>query len=260
MDAHCHLSDAAFDVVREEIYRDLLRSGILGLVLAGTEPDDWVKQKELDPPSPLRIARVFGIHPWWVDRFSGELLQKALGSLESSLADCQGLGEMGLDYFRAKTPDARAWQRRWFGEQLKIARSTDLPLVLHIVRAHHEAIPILQKERRSFKGLIHSYWANADTAKRYIDMGFLLSISPRILKEDPHGLLRLDPRWLVFETDTPYVDAQNQTVRPTLIHDILNFVAKARGEEVQQTVLRQEQLLSDLFPVLRTSHATVRSF
>ncbi len=251
MDAHCHLSDEAFDDDRQTIYQELLANHITGLVLAGTEPKDWQKQTELSPPFPLRIARVFGMHPWWVDRYSDEDLHKALSVLKNSLDDCQGLGEMGLDYFRAKNPEDRARQRHWFEEQLKIARTIDLPIVLHIVRAHHEAIPILRKQRRTFRGTIHSFWANAQTAQSYLDLGFLLSIPPRILKEDPHKLLELDPNSLVFETDTPYVDAQNQTVRPTLIHEILEFVAKARGEDVSRTVSRQEQLLSDLFPILK---------
>ncbi len=251
MDAHCHLSDDAFDDDRDEIYRELLENQITGLVLAGTEPKDWHKQKELSPPFPLRIARVFGMHPWWVDQYSDEDLQHALNVLQNSLSECQGLGEMGLDYFRAKSPEDRTRQRHWFEAQLKIARSIDLPIILHIVRAHHEAIPILRKQRRTFRGTIHSFWANAQTAQSYLDMGFLLSVPPRIMKEDPHNLLRLDPNSLVFETDTPYVDAQNQTVRPTLIHEILEFVAKARGEDVNLTVRRQEQLLSDLFPILK---------
>ncbi|RYZ58630.1 MAG: hypothetical protein EOP07_06470 [Proteobacteria bacterium] len=105
IDAHCHLSDPGFDEDRETLYRELIARDIKGLVLAGTDPDDWNRQIQLKPPLPLRIAKVFGIHPWNVDSMSHEDLDQAMRTLESNLPHCQGLGEMGLDYFRAKSPD-----------------------------------------------------------------------------------------------------------------------------------------------------------
>lgn len=253
MDAHCHLSDDAFDSEREEIYRELIQNNIRGLVLAGTEPKDWRKQIALNIPSEMRIARVFGMHPWWVDDYKDEDLDEALKELSSLINQCEGLGEMGLDYYRAKSPEQRARQRHWFEKQLGIAKDSPLPLVLHIVKAHHEALPILRKQKRTFRGLIHSFWANADTAKAYIEMGFLLSVPPRILKEDPHNILSgLDPEHIVFETDTPFRNAQQECVRPLFIHDMLEFVANVRGEAIEVTVGRQERLLSELFPVLRS--------
>lgn len=252
MDAHCHLSDEAFDKDRPGIYQELLAHDIHGLVLAGTEPKDWVRQKALELPDSLRVARVFGIHPWWVDEFSDDQLQDALHTLANSHWDCEGFGELGLDYFRAKTEAARQKQRRWFEAQLKLSAPFDLPLVLHIVKGHHEALPILRKQRQRFRGLVHAFWANKETAEAYIKLGFLLSIPPRILKEDPHRILsELDPEFLVFETDTPFTDAENNCVRPVFIHEMLEFVAKSRGEDVQRTVSRQERLLTDLFPVLK---------
>lgn len=256
MDAHCHLSDETFDDKRPELYRELLEDNIVGLVLAGTEPSDWQRQADLSQnlPPPLRTARVFGLHPWWVDSFSEMELQSALAALEDrlKLSHCEGIGELGLDYFRAKDEPAREKQRRWFTAQLKLAKAFhDLPLILHVVRAHHEAIPLLKKERRTFRGLVHAYWANLETAKAYIDLGFLLSLPPRILKEDPHRLLQeIDPEKIVFETDTPFFDAEKRLVRPKFIREILEFSAKARKESLVEAVNRQERLLIQLFPIL----------
>lgn len=252
MDAHCHLSDSAFDAQRQEIYAELLDQRIQGLVLAGTDPKDWLKQKALTLPEGLRVAKVFGLHPWWVDQFSDEDIGQALATLQSSLTDCQGLGEVGLDYFRAKTVDERIRQKKWFAAQLTIASSTDHPLVLHIVRAHHEALPMLQKQKTKLKGLVHAFWANRSVAKSYIDLGFLLSLPPRIMKEDPYQLLsQIDPEHVVFETDTPFMDADQQCVRPVFLHKLLAFAAEKRGESLEHTVQRQQKLLTRLFPILQ---------
>lgn len=252
MDAHCHLSDNAFDAQRESLYEDLLAHDICGLVLAGTDPDDWVKQDRLAPPLPLRIARVFGIHPWSVDAMSDQELQNAMNTLGQSLGSCQGLGEMGLDYFRAKSAEERAKHKLWFDRQLDLARGKNLPLVLHVVKAHHESLPQLRRHQKTYRGLVHSFWAHADVAKSYIDLGFLLSVPPRIMKEDPHQILsKIDPEYIVFETDTPFLNAEAVCMKPTLIHDFLEFISQQRGEPLATTVNRQSCLLTQLFPVLK---------
>ncbi len=254
MDAHCHLSDEAFDASREAVYQELIAHQVEGLVLAGTDPKDWRRQTELSPPSPLRIARVFGLHPWWVEQYNDKELEEALLELKQSLISIDGLGELGLDYFRAKTTEDRARQRAWFLKQLHLSRERpELPLILHMVRSHHEALPILRKERRRFRGLVHAFWANESTARAYIDLGFQLSIPPRILKEDPHQILkRIEPEHLVFETDTPYFGADGLMVRPVFIREFLRLVSQHRGEDLKLTCERQNHLLSELFPILNS--------
>ncbi len=252
MDAHCHLSDSAFDHGREALYGELLEHHILGLVLAGTDPIDWQKQAELNPPLPLRIAKVFGLHPWHVDGMGEPALEAAAELLEKSLDACQGLGEMGLDYFRAKSSEERLKQKRWFDRQLELAKGRDHPLILHIVRAHHESVPQLRRHQKSYRGLVHSYWAHLDVARAYIAMGFLLSVPPRIMKEDPHKLLKgIDPEYLVFETDTPFRNAEGRAMKPLIIVDILAFIAASRQESIEATVARQARLLSELFPIFK---------
>jgi len=252
MDAHCHLSDSAFDNDREALYAELLANDIHGLVLAGTDPEDWQKQSALTLPAPLRIAKVFGIHPWNVDDMTPTELSRAVDQLEKSLGECHGLGEMGLDYYRAKTTEERAKHKLWFDRQLELAKGRDHPLILHIVKAHHDSIPQLKRHQKSFRGLIHSFWAHPDVARSYIDMGFLLSIPPRIMKEDPHQILKLlDPESLVFETDTPFKNASGDIMKPVLIHPMLEYIAAARGEALDIAVARQARLLSNLFPILK---------
>lgn len=252
MDAHCHLSDNAFESMRESLYEELLAHDIQGLVLAGTDPEDWAKQDRLAPPLPLRLARVFGIHPWNVDTMADSELQSALATLEQSLSRCQGLGEMGLDYFRAKTAVERGKHKLWFDRQLDLSRGKNLPLVLHVVKAHHESLPLLRRHQKQYRGLVHSFWAHVDVAKSYIDLGFLLSLPPRIMKEDPHQILsKIDPEFIVFETDTPFQNAEGVCIKPTLIHDFLEHISRKRGEPLEQSVHRQSRLLTELFPVLK---------
>lgn len=252
IDAHCHLSDQGFDEGRETLYRDLIAHDIKGLVLAGTDPLDWERQTQLTPPLPLRIAKVFGIHPWNVDSMSDQELDEAVHTLAKYSPHCQGLGEMGLDYYRAKSPEQREKHKLWFDRQLELAKGKDLPLVLHVVRAHHDSLPQLRRHQKHYSGLVHSFWAHLDVAKAYIDMGFILSVPPRIMKEDPHQILsNIAPEHIVFETDTPFQNAEGIGMKPFLIHDILEFVSRSRGEDIEVTVNRQAQILVDMFPVLK---------
>ncbi len=257
MDGHCHLSDPAFDAGREDLYKALVHENIHALVLAGTDPEDWLKQERLALPASVRVARAFGLHPWSVDAMADDELEAGLRTLQGSLDRCVGLGELGLDYFRAKDEAARTRQKHWFERQLEVAREAPQhPLILHIVRAHHDALPLLRRfhrqQKKPFRGLIHSFWGHPQIAADYIALGFRICLPPRLLKEDPHGLLEnVDREHIVFETDSPFHFADGSLATPVFIKDMLKFAADRWNEDIGTVCARQNRLIIELFPSLR---------
>ena len=83
------------------------------------------------------------------------------------------LGEIGLDYHYS--PETREQQLALFGEQLEEARRRDLPVVIHTREADDDTVALLREIPS--RGIIHCYTGTVDFAKRFLDLGFYISIS-----------------------------------------------------------------------------------
>jgi TatD DNase family protein len=212
LDAHCHLADERIYSRASAVIEDCVAAGVDRFLLGGVSPDEWDRQAELHRQFPARIGMVWGLHPWWVHDqhaagrkmadFSG-----ALARLREAAPRLSGVGELGLDQIRGPRAESRGLQVEVFRAQLAIARETDSPIVLHVVQAHSEALEILRTEAPRWRGIVHSFAADLATARSYLDLGLLLSISGRVTYPEAKALrqtVRDCPvEALVFETDSP---------------------------------------------------------
>ena len=96
------------------------------------------------------------------------MLHDALAALESRLDRVVAIGEMGLDHGTTRDPVTRAAQRASFRAQLALARERDLPVVLHVVRAHGAALEVLQSDGVPCRGgLVHGFSGSLEVARGY---------------------------------------------------------------------------------------------
>lgn len=250
MDAHCHLTSRFHPDPLSDVLRILHEAACHGFVLGGVDPEDWREQLDI-PSSPLHLIHSFGMHPWSVQERDDMQLEKDFAVLEFMLPQAGALGECGLDYFRSKTEAEREKQLRWFGRQLALAAEHDKPLILHVVRAHNEAVRLIKPYAGKLKGMVHSFWANPQTAKAWLDLGFYLSLPPRIIKLDNHGLLPYVPQdRILFESDSPEVFDNGTASDPRLALDLMKHVAWSKCIPVDNVLEQQNRNLSTLFPAL----------
>jgi TatD DNase family protein len=250
MDAHCHLTKRFHPEPLPGVLQSLHEAGCRGFVLGGVDPLDWQEQLEI-PSSPLRMIRGFGLHPWTVQERADMQLEKDFAQLEEMLPKAGALGELGLDYFRVKPEPERQKQSHWFERQLELAAAQKKPCILHIVRAHHEALRIMKSFNGRVTGLVHSFWGNHQTAQSWLDLGFYLSLPPRIVKHDNHALLQYVPAdRVLFESDSPEVFDDGAASDPRLVLDIMKQVAWTQCIPVDRIVEQQNTNLIALFPDL----------
>jgi TatD DNase family protein len=117
-------------------------------------------------------------------------------------------GEIGLDYHYDHSP--REVQRQRFREQIGLAQSLKLPLVIHTREAQDDTLTIMQEEHAGrVGGVFHCFSENSSFAKRALDLGFYLSFSGIITFRNAAPLrevIRLVPDdRLLIETDAPYL-------------------------------------------------------
>lgn len=245
-DAHCHLGDTRFQSCLEEVLLRSEAAGVREWMLGGIGPEDWALQKEIKKQRFNKIHLSFGLHPWWIAGHQKAEVDFAFETLVSELPNAEALGELGLDWM-PQYEMSRNLQIEFFEKQLILNQEFKKPLVLHIVRAHSDALAILKKQRKGEKALVHGFTEGKEILKNYLDLGFLISVGESVVRPGYRKLkecLSVIPRdQLVLETDAP-------TKTPNEPKDLI-LVAKAICE------LRKDCTPSEL---LESSSENMRKF
>jgi len=208
IDAHCHLTDERVWPKAQEWIESAKIAGVSRVRIGGLEPVEWARQIELKKTNPDFISTSFGLHPWWIEKYTRAEIELVLAQLEKEIHHADAIGETGLDHFSKRDPARFADQEDAFRFQLRLAVKYEKPLVLHIVKAHEKAIQIIREEKAVHLPLqIHSFSGSSEIAKEWVKLGAFLSFSGTFLHEKNHKLretLRETPRAnLLFETDSP---------------------------------------------------------
>ena len=230
-DAHTHLDYPAFDLDRDAVCRRARAAGIQRWIIAGAHPDHWLRV--LACAKETKGYAVLGIHPWYVDTLTEEALMAALKTLDSAPSP-YGLGELGLDYARAKTQAARLKQQRFLREQIAIAARHDLPLILHAVRALHDLTRILKTEGIPARGgMIHSWSGSPEQAVQVLQMGLHISFSSLVFRSPKVAATArlVPPERLLIETDSPDQPLRpGERNEPAALRNIAEYIGSLRDE------------------------------
>lgn len=212
IDAHCHLSDPRLAAMLPEILGRAEIAGIRNFLLAGVDPEDWLRQRNF-VAGKAGFFPCFGLHPYFTAKSPDTVCEAALIELEKSLPGSFALGECGLDFrsdiVGAGGDEVRVRQKKYFSRQLELAVKHRKVPILHIVRAHAEAIVLLQVKLAGARrpGLVHAFNSGARIAQSYLDQGFYLSIGGPLLRKNNHDLheaVRKMPMGrLLLESDAP---------------------------------------------------------
>jgi len=232
IDSHCHLDLAAFDADREAVLARAAAAGVEGILVPAIRPATWDRVRAL-AGGPVRIA--LGIHPQIVPELApGEraLTAEALARAARD-AGALAIGECGLDGATGE----RELQEELLRIHVRAARLAQLPLVVHVLRAHDLAPRVLREERaHDVGGVMHSYSGGADLVPVYRDLGFAFSFAGPVTYANarrPLEAVRAVPaELLLVETDAPdQAPASHRGGRsePAFVVEIVAAIAVATG-------------------------------
>ncbi len=236
IDAHVHLNHRDFSGDRTDCVRRARAAGVQAMVNPGTHRRTSEQAAELA----ARFDEVWaaaGVHPhsaadtgedWtWLE----DLLRR-----EEVLA----LGECGLDYHYDFSP--RAVQRRVFSEQLRLARSAGVPVVVHSREADDDCLRILERELPpGHPVLLHCFGGDVQMMERAVDRGYWLSLGGIVTFDGADEMRRVAAQvphdHLMLETDAPYlapVPRRGRRNEPAHVQYVARRIAELRDEPLAE--------------------------
>jgi len=203
IDSHGHLADVRIALIVDELIVELQRLGVTKVIMGGVDPQEWMRQRDLQHKYSTFVETSFGIHPWVIAESDDTELESMFETLSRELATANFAGEIGLDFFRCKSSDERLRQEYWCERQLDLAYKLHKPIVVHSVRAHDRMISLLKKHH-IHSGIIHGFHGNESIGRQYLNLGFKLSVDG----QDFAGRNRGQFSWMklgdfVLESDEP---------------------------------------------------------
>ena len=231
VDIHCHLSFPEFDEDRMEVINRLTEEGVGLLIDPGVDVASSRKSIELARDFDFIYANV-GLHPHEATLPVEESVFEELLSLAGS-PKVVAIGEIGLDYhYPDYNPSA---QQDAFREMLKMARSLDMPVVIHCRDAWEDMLRILSEESHSaMRGVMHCFSGDTFIAKECLRKGFKLSIPGTVTYKRsllPEVVRRVSLDDLLTETDAPYlapIPFRGKRNEPAFVSTVTTAVARIR--------------------------------
>ena len=238
IDTHTHFDAPVFDGDRMIQAQQAYECGIRHLVLVGYvarhfkrlyETQQALTQSSVPQPSVPQITLpelttqhsllphahiAVGLHPFYIDQHT----ENDLSQMAQLIEQCRPLaiGEIGLDTFTPamKQPEMLAKQEYFFKAQLDMAVQHQLPVMLHIRKAHAEVLAILKThdyDAHLLGGIAHSFSGGEQEAKAFVKLGFKLGVTGQITNPNAKKLRRsicaavaeYGVNCLVIETDCP---------------------------------------------------------
>ena len=142
IDTHSHIYDPDFDSDRVEVVNRAIEAGVEKVLLANVDTSTIEQMLQCHSQYPDFTSMAMGLHPTSVKE--DWLLE--LRNVEDALRagdKYHAIGEIGLDLYWDKTFIAE--QEKALEQQLDWAISLDLPVILHIRKAHAETFKVLNK-------------------------------------------------------------------------------------------------------------------
>ncbi len=235
-DSHSHLDNSQFDHDRDLVIRRAELNGIGYVLNPGADLASSRAAAELAEAHDFIYAAV-GVHPHEAKHMDEEMLSEieALTQRPKVVA----IGEIGLDYHYDFSD--RPTQKKWFIEQVRLAKRLKLPIIIHDREANADVLAILKAENAFETGvLMHCYSGSAELAKQYVKLGAKLSIAGPVTYKNARKTVEvveaIGLENLMVETDAPYlapVPKRGKRNEPMFVAHTVERIAAIKGVTVE---------------------------
>ncbi len=239
IDTHVHLNFSTFHSDLDQVAQEWRDAGVVRLVHSCVEPSEFDSIRAIANQYP-ELSFAVGLHPLDVDAQWTPDAEQRICKLAQSDPRVVAIGETGLDFFKAENHQE---QFDAFSAQLRVARSLNLPVIVHCRDAASQAIELLNQfwqSHGSVQGVMHCWSGTPEETQRFLDLGFYISFSGIVTfknAQQVHESAQLVPdERLLIETDCPFLapvphrgKGRNQ---PSYVRHVAERLAELRNTSV----------------------------
>ena len=184
------------------------------------------------------IQPTLGYAPNEARRGNWEKVKRVEGFIREHAGEIVAIGEIGLDFYYARTEAERRNQREIFAHFLGLAVELELPVVLHARDAEKEVFEAIEKA--GVKAYFHSYSGPEELALEIVRAGHFVGINTGIdfIPEVRKAAEVVPLENILVETDSPYMSPyKGQKNYPWNVEYAIRRIAELRAltfEEVER--------------------------
>jgi TatD DNase family protein len=248
-DTHCHIHEASFALVGEDIARNMwgkaadpdpdamlaraAQKGVTRAICVGCTLADSQRAVEFAQNRPGVWASI-GLHPH--EAKDGQTALDGIAVLVGK-PKVVAVGEIGLDYYYGHSE--REDQIKALKFQIELALAHNLPIIFHVREAFDDFWPIFDSYK-GIRGVLHSYtdsFANFEEAMKrelYIGVNGIMTFTK--IEEQLRVAKAIPLQKLLLETDAPFLTPKplRGTVNePAHVSLITEFLAGLRNEPIE---------------------------
>jgi TatD DNase family protein len=205
IDTHSHIYAEDFNHDIDEVMQRAYDNDVKKIILPNIDSGSIKRLLDLSDSYPHLCYPLMGLHPTSVSEDYKEELKAVEYWLEKR--KFYGIGEIGIDlYWEQKFIKE---QQQAFRYQIKLAKSANLPIVIHVRNSFDEVHAIVKEEQDgNLKGIFHCFNGTREAAQKVTDLGFYLGIGGVVTFKNSkldQVIKSVDVKNLVLETDSPYL-------------------------------------------------------
>lgn len=238
IDTHAHIDIEEFNEDRGKVIEEAFASGVENILIPAIEPDAFEGILKLSEEYD-NLYFAIGIHPNYVTQYNPESEKRTEQIAESGNA--KAIGEIGLDYHYNFSP--REDQIKAFDRQLALAKSVNLPVIVHNREASDDIYNLLKKHQNgNLRGVMHCFSEQAEYLEKILDLGFFVSFTGNVTFKKFNAVEAVEKVPLsrfMIETDSPYmapVPHRGKRNEPKFLKLVAEKIAEIKSISFQEVV------------------------
>jgi len=235
IDTHCHIYMDRFDGDRDDVIQRAIDNGVKRMICIGVDLPSSEKCVEIAEKYPQVFATA-GIHPHEAKDAPTRYLQEL--EVFYKHPKVVAVGEIGLDFHYNLSDEKK--QITIYHEQLELAKSVDLPTVVHCRESDDQILSGIIQSKNNY-GVIHCFASTLVFSREILKTGFHISFTGLITfvksLEDVVKETRLDK--MMLETDSPYLAPtphRGKRNEPLFVEQVAAKVAELKEMSIENVV------------------------
>ena len=206
-ETHTHFNDEAFKDYVDEVINECRKAGVDRFVNVGYNKKASIESIELADRYDDFYAAI-GVHPHDVDNDTADDIYEIYK--KNSDKKIVAIGEIGYDFAFVK--DNKEKQKKLFIEQIELANTLKLPILIHSRDASLYTYNTLKEKKAEYGTLFHCFQPSDDLVRLVLENGYFVAFGGNItFKRNAsfkNYIEQIPIEQIVIETDSPYLSPE----------------------------------------------------